>query len=163
MPLIFHIGNRGKGNRGTDKNDPPLSCGRDAHAPFYCCPQRSAGILPAGAGTAPPPYPLGTPTPGRRLVRRRPREGGSLGAGGSSSALMTESSPVHFKPEQLLAALLAASAQARTPMRPGDPLWHRRHLYAQPSCPSQQVNETQPFTASQFSNHIRIVNTQEIW
>ena len=36
-----------------------------------CCPQRSAGILPAGAGTAPPPYPLETPT--------------------SSSARMTES------------------------------------------------------------------------
>jgi len=51
MPLTFHIG-----NRGTDKNAPPLSCGWDAHAPFYCCPQRSAGILPAGAGTAPPPY-----------------------------------------------------------------------------------------------------------
>jgi acyl-[acyl-carrier-protein]-phospholipid O-acyltransferase / long-chain-fatty-acid--[acyl-carrier-protein] ligase len=34
----------------------PLSCGRDAHAPFCCCPQRSAGILPAGAETAPPPY-----------------------------------------------------------------------------------------------------------
>ena len=51
MPQTFHIG-----NRGTDKNGSPLSCGRDAHAPFYCCPQRSAGILPAGAGTAPPPY-----------------------------------------------------------------------------------------------------------
>ena len=46
MPLTFHVGNRGTGNRGTDKNAPPLSCGRDAHAPFYCCPQRSAGILP---------------------------------------------------------------------------------------------------------------------
>ncbi len=56
MPLTFHVGNRGTGNRGTDKNGSPLSCGRDAHAPFFCCPQRSAGILPAGAETAPPPY-----------------------------------------------------------------------------------------------------------
>ncbi len=56
MPLTFHFGNRGTAYRGTDKNGSPLSCGRDAHAPFCCCPQRSAGILPAGAGTAPPPY-----------------------------------------------------------------------------------------------------------
>jgi hypothetical protein len=58
MPNATHFswGNRGTVYRGTDKNDAPLSCGRDAHAPFYCCPQRSAGILPAGAETAPPPY-----------------------------------------------------------------------------------------------------------